>query len=228
MPGPPGRRGARLPGAVPACRARCPLAGRGARLPGAVPAWRARCPLAGRGARLAGRDPGGWADVPRSGLSAAANQTIASCRRPRGDLVQLWLGPRLCSPRLPAVPTISAECAVCGVGVPALWNACPSAGITSRRVGSGSIQRAPCPTCGNTEPRGGVARPAKARPPAGHPTARRTATAATDEAGCPRRSRRNPPHPFQDLRRRGRPVQARRPGRRRPPAGGEGLPGGRR
>jgi len=54
-------------------------------------------------------------------------------------------------------------------------------------MGPESIQRAPCPTCGNTEPRGGVTRPAKARPPAGRLKARRTATApaATDKPDAP-------------------------------------------
>ena len=83
-------------------------------------------------------------------------------RGPGGNLVQLWLGPRLCSPRSPAGPAINVECAVCGVGVPTSWNTRPPAGITSRRMGPESIQQAPRPTSGNTEPRGGA--PARPKP----------------------------------------------------------------
>jgi len=161
--------------------------------------------------------------VPQIGL-------FPRIRGPGGDLVQLWLGPRLCSPRSQAGPTISTECAVCGAGRPTSWNTFPSAGIASRRMGPESIQRAPCPTCGNTEPRGGVTRPAEARPPADQPTARRTATApaATDEAGRPRRPRRNPPRLSKICDAEAGPFLARRPGRRRPCPLGSGVRGGSR
>jgi len=149
-----------------------------------------------------------------------------------GDLVQLWLGPRLCSPRSPAGLAISAECAVCGVGVPTSWNTLPSARTRSRRMGPESIQRAPCPTCGNTEP------PGQHRPPGQIPTASRSPQGQAHgnrsrdyrRSRTRRRRRRNPPRLSKICDTRGRrPVRARRPGRRRPCPlrPGEGLPGGR-
>ena len=117
---------------------------------------RARCPSAGTlSQRVGGRS------TIRTSRHHKSDHSLMSAA-PGRDLVQLWLGPRPCSPRSPAGSTISVECAVCGVDVPTSWNVRPSAGITSRRMGPESIQRAPRPTCGNTEPR--AASPARPKP----------------------------------------------------------------
>jgi len=184
---------------------------------------RARCPSAGTlSQRVGGRS------TIRTSRHHKSDHSLMSAA-PGRDLVQLWLGPRPCSPRSPAGSTISVECAVCGVDVPTSWNVRPSAGITSRRMGPESIQRAPRPTSG-TPSRRRCHPPGRSRPPAGHPEVRRTATGpeATDKAGCPRRSRQNPPRlsTICDTR-GGRPVHAPRPGPAKAPSRREGLPGGR-
>jgi len=176
-------------------------AGPGARLVGAVPIYRDALPAGGR----MFHDP----DFPPSQIGPLPHVGGLG-----GNLVQLWLGPRLCFPRSPEGPTISAECAVCGVGVPTSWNMRPSAGITSRRMGPESIQRTPRPPCGNTEPR--AASPARLIPTAGRSPQRpgaRQPHPRPPSSRTRRQSRRNPPRlsTICDTR-GGRPVHARRPG----------------
>jgi len=160
-------RGGELPGWVGVDRRPwCLRAGRGVRLVGAVSICRDVIPAGGRMFHDLGFPPPQIRLFPHVG-------------GPGRDLVQLWLGPRPCSPRSQAGSTISAECTVCGAGVPTLRNTFPSAGITSRQMGPESIQRAPRPTCGNTKPQAASAarpkpdrRPVTSRPGARQPLPR--------------------------------------------------------
>jgi len=192
-------------------------------------ACRARCSSGGRGVHLPGCHPGGWADVPRSGLPAAANRTIASCRRPRG---------RSCAAVVRSAPLLSK---IAGRAD----DKRRMRGLRGRRahiVEHVSIGREHVPADGTRvhpagtlpdirEHRapGGVTHPAKARPPAGHLKARRTAPAPKNRrrSRTRRRSRRNPPHLSKICDAGGRPVSGTATGPAKTPSRERGLPEGR-
>jgi len=182
-------------------------------------ACRARCPPGGRGSHLPGRAPGGWADVPQSGLSDTVNRIIPPCWRPRG---------RSCAAVVRSSPLLSKIVGRAG-------DTRRMRGLRSRRfhiVEHVSISRAGCPRSGTgVHPAGTLPGMREHRaaggvtPPGQSPTASRSPQRPGARQPLPRpptsrtrrQSRRNPPHlsTICDTR-GGRPVHARRPGRRRP------------
>jgi len=185
--------------------------------------------LGGRGVHLPGRDPGGWADVPRSGLSAAANRTISSCRRPRG---------RSCAAVVRSSPLLSK---IAG-RADDKHRMCGLRGRWAHIVERVSIGRDHVPVGGTrVHPAGTLPDMREHRAPGWRHPPRQSPTAGRSPPGqahgnrsrdhrrsrMSRRSRQNPPH-LSKIRDAGAtdPCTHRDPGRRRPPAGERGCPEG--